>query len=107
MGHARKFVSAVQKPIRVMAGFCELKNVDGHCYFYNLDTKECTIYENRPEGCRYYPIIYHSLKRKCLVDSDCPSAETMSREEIRKICHKVRKLVETLRREASHNESPC
>ena len=93
--------------VRGMAGFCELKNIDGHCYFYNPETKECKIYESRPEGCRYYPIIYHSVKRKCLVDKDCPSGETVSREEIRKICHKVRKLVETLRREAAHNESPC
>ena len=93
--------------VRVMAGFCELKNIGGYCYFYDPSTKECKIYENRPEGCRYYPIIYHSTKRKCLVDKDCPSGVTVSREEIRKKCHKVRKLVETLRREAAHNESPC
>jgi Fe-S-cluster containining protein len=90
-----------------MAGFCELKNVDGHCYFYDPESKVCKIYEHRPEGCRYYPIIYHTTKRKCLVDKDCPSRETMTREEVRKVCHKVRRLVETLRREAAHNESPC
>jgi len=93
--------------VRVMAGFCELRNIDGHCYFYDPDSKKCIIYEHRPEGCKYYPIIYDARKRKCVLDSDCPSIETVSREEIRKVCHKVRKLVETLRREASHNESPC
>jgi len=93
--------------VRGMAEFCELRNVDGHCYFYNPNTKECIIYENRPEGCKYYPIIYNARKRKCVVDSDCPSAKTVTREEIRKKCHKVRKLVETLQREAAHNESPC
>ena len=93
--------------VRVMAGFCELRNVDGHCYFYDPESKECRIYENRPEGCRYYPIIYDARKRKCILDKDCPSAVTVSREEIRKVCHKVRRLVETLREEAAHGESPC
>ncbi len=93
--------------VRVTDGFCELKNVDGNCYFYDLDSKKCIIYENRPEGCRYYPIIYDARKRKCIVDKDCPSEETVTRAEIRKICHKVRRLVETLQQEASHNESPC
>jgi Fe-S-cluster containining protein len=93
--------------VRVMAGFCELRNVDGHCFFYDTETKKCRIYENRPEGCRYYPIIYDTRKRKCVLDTDCPSAITVNREEIRKVCHRVRKLVETLREEAAHGESPC
>ncbi len=93
--------------VRVMAGFCELKNVDGNCYFYDPESKECRIYEHRPEGCKYYPIIYDARRKKCIIDRDCPSGETMTREEVRKVCHKVRKLVETLRQEAAHGESPC
>ena len=93
--------------VRVMAGFCELKNVDGFCFFYDKETKECRIYENRPEGCRYYPIIYDARRKKCIIDRDCPSGETVTREEVRKVCHKVRKLVDTLRQEAAHGESPC
>jgi Fe-S-cluster containining protein len=93
--------------VRVMAGFCELRNIDGNCFFYDSDTKICRIYENRPEGCRYYPIIYDARKKKCVIDKDCPSGETVSREEIRQVCHKVRRLVETLRQEAAHGESPC
>ena len=88
-------------------GFCQLKNIGGHCYFYDTKTKECRIYENRPDGCRYYPIIYHYDKRKCNVDKDCPSHATVTRDDIRKVCHKVRRLVEQLRSEASHDESPC
>ena len=87
--------------------FCELRNVDGHCYFYDVDTKLCKIYEHRPEGCRYYPIVYHYRKKKCVTDQDCPSRVTVDRDEIRKICHKVRNLVNTLVEEASHGESPC
>ncbi len=93
--------------IKAKDGFCELRNIDGHCYFYDADTKLCKIYEHRPDGCRYYPIVYHFRKRKCVTDGDCPSRETVDRDEIRGICHKVRNLVNTLVEEASHGESPC
>jgi Fe-S-cluster containining protein len=93
--------------IRTEDGFCELRNVEGFCYFYDVETKECSVYENRPEGCRYYPVVYDVRKRKCVTDRDCPSRETMSREEIRKVCHRVRKLVQTLQEEAAHGERPC
>ena len=88
-------------------GFCELINIEGHCFFYDPESKFCKIYENRPEGCRHYPIIYDMRKRKCVVDKDCPSRETMTRHEIRKACHKVRKLVETLIQEAKYHDGPC
>ena len=93
--------------VRVDGGFCELKNVDENCFFYDPETKVCRVYENRPEGCKHYPIIYDAQKRKCIIDKDCPSRETVTREEIRKVCHKVRRLVETLQQEAAHGESPC
>ncbi|TFF83963.1 YkgJ family cysteine cluster protein [Candidatus Thorarchaeota archaeon] len=93
--------------VRAEDGFCELKNVNGFCYFYDPVSRLCRIYENRPEGCRYYPIVYHARKRKCVTDDDCPSRETVSREEIRKVCHKLRRLIKTLQREATHGESPC
>ncbi|MCK5150571.1 MAG: YkgJ family cysteine cluster protein, partial [Candidatus Thorarchaeota archaeon] len=59
--------------VKTEDGFCELRNIDGHCYFYNPESKECKIYENRPDGCRFYPIVYDVKKRKCVVDKDCPS----------------------------------
>jgi Fe-S-cluster containining protein len=93
--------------VRTNDGFCQLRNIDGHCYFYDPVSKLCAIYESRPEGCRYYPIVYDMRKRKCVVDKDCPSRETMTREEIRKSCHKVKALVNRLRREAFHHERPC
>ncbi|MHA2603484.1 MAG: YkgJ family cysteine cluster protein [Candidatus Thorarchaeota archaeon SMTZ1-83] len=92
---------------RVIGSFSELKNVDGHCYFYDPASKECKIYEARPEGCRWYPVVYHYTKRKCLGDDVCPASPNLTRTEIRNVCHKVRRLVEELRREAAHGESPC
>ncbi len=88
-------------------GFCELVNVDGHCYFYVPETGLCKIYEHRPEGCRYYPIVYNARKRKCVVDGDCPSGSTVTRQEIRDICHRVRNLIEQLMREAAHGDRAC
>ena len=93
--------------VRTEDGFCELRNVEGHCFFYDTDTKLCRIYDARPDGCRHYPIVYDAKKRKCVVDKDCPSRETMSRDEIRKSCHKVRKLVERLIQEAKYDDGPC
>lgn len=87
-------------------GFSQLSNVGGHCFFYDPATKLCRIYEFRPEGCRYYPVIYDLEKRKCVVDKDCPCATTMTREDIRKICHRVRALVKLLMTEAASGESP-
>ena len=93
--------------VRKEDGFCELKNVEGHCFFYDIDTRMCKVYDDRPEGCRYYPVIYDVKKRKCIVDKDCPSRETMTRNEVRKVCHRVRRLVETLVREAKYHDGPC
>ncbi|MCK4896020.1 MAG: YkgJ family cysteine cluster protein, partial [Candidatus Heimdallarchaeota archaeon] len=37
-------------------GFMALRNIDNHCIF--LKNKMCSIYEIRPQGCRFYPLIY-------------------------------------------------
>ncbi len=102
LGHLRK-----DYLVKFEDGFCQLRLVDGFCYFYDTKTKKCTIYDSRPDGCRFYPIVYNMKKRKCVTDYDCPSRETVTREEIRKICHKVRALVEKLVEEAEAGESPC
>jgi Fe-S-cluster containining protein len=92
---------------KVEDGFCELKNVDGHCYFYDPSSKGCSIYDARPEGCRWFPVVYHYKKRKCVSDDVCPASPILTRNDIRKVCHKVKALIEELRREAAHGESPC
>ncbi|NWF95072.1 MAG: YkgJ family cysteine cluster protein [Candidatus Thorarchaeota archaeon] len=92
---------------RTEDGFCQLRNVDGHCYFYDPQTKTCKIYDSRPDGCRFYPVVYDVRKRRCVVDRDCPSRTTMTRDEVRRVCHKVKALVEQLMKEASQNEGPC
>ncbi len=88
-------------------GFCQLKNVDGHCVFYDVESRLCKVYEARPEGCRYYPIVYDVRKRRCTVDRECPSSITITRDDIKRVCHRVKRLVERLMREATLNEGPC
>jgi uncharacterized protein len=49
-----------------------LKNIDHRCFFL-LGDGRCTIYEDRPEGCRFYPFILG--KGGVVMDEDCPQRE--------------------------------
>ncbi len=51
-------------------GWLQLKNYDGR-YVFN-DGEQCSIYENRPEGCKFYPKIYDEDKNCVTLDEDCP-----------------------------------
>ena len=42
----------------------------GRCVFH--DGKQCTIYENRPKGCKLYPIILDVDIMSPVRDHDCP-----------------------------------
>ncbi|TFG15040.1 YkgJ family cysteine cluster protein [Candidatus Thorarchaeota archaeon] len=85
-------------------GFAELRNIDGCCYFYDVESASCKVYQHRPEGCRYYPIVYDMALEKCVVDNECPSGSTISQDEIDSICLVVKRLVETLVSEARNVE---
>lgn len=52
-------------------GEVRLRNVDGRCYF--LGDVDCTIYEDRPMGCRFYPLVLDS--GRVIVDPDCRHGE--------------------------------
>ncbi len=52
-------------------GYKVLKNSSaGRCVFH--DGKQCTIYENRPEGCKLYPVVYDEGLMLPLKDELCP-----------------------------------
>ncbi|MGE5574903.1 MAG: YkgJ family cysteine cluster protein [Ignavibacteria bacterium] len=38
-------------------GYAQLKNLDGYCVFYDLRNRQCSVYLDRPAGCRVYPVI--------------------------------------------------
>ena len=51
-------------------GWIQLKNQNGRCVFHN--STMCSIYKNRPDGCKLYPIIYDKGKKHAVLDKDCP-----------------------------------
>jgi len=54
-------------------GFYILKNKNGYCVF--LKNGKCSIYKNRPEGCKYYPLIFDVESNSVIIDKDCPKKE--------------------------------
>jgi len=64
IGYNRNFFVKTKK------GMLKLKNKDGHCVFHN--GKICLIYENRPEGCKLYPLIFNKEQKSAIVDEECP-----------------------------------
>ncbi len=47
-----------------------LRNVEGRCVFLGEDGS-CSIYEDRPLGCRLYPLVYDP-ERGVILDDLCP-----------------------------------
>ncbi|RLE72468.1 MAG: YkgJ family cysteine cluster protein [Thermoprotei archaeon] len=83
--------------VREIYGYKVLKNANGHCVFYNPLTKKCRIYPARPIGCRLYPIIYDE-ERGVTVDSYCPLANTVTKDELRRASRIIDKIVDELSR---------
>jgi Fe-S-cluster containining protein len=42
----------------------------GHCVF--LNDNKCQIYEDRPTGCRIYPLVFNETWKLAVIDSLCP-----------------------------------
>lgn len=51
-------------------GWLMLKNHEGRCVFHN--GLKCTIYNNRPIGCKLYPVILDKETNCAILDKDCP-----------------------------------
>ncbi|MGQ4875220.1 MAG: YkgJ family cysteine cluster protein [Promethearchaeia archaeon] len=73
-------------------GLYQLKNKDGYCVFFNKSTKSCNIYDYRPEGCRFYPLIYDFNRNNCILDKDCPRADLFydNKKDLKKDCKKLK-----------------
>ena len=72
-------------------GTVRLRNVDGHCVFYDPATRSCRIYEHRPIGCRLYPVVY--VDGEVTVDKLCPTSDTVRRSELARLTPLVRDFV--------------
>jgi Fe-S-cluster containining protein len=83
-------------------GYLYLKNNNKYCIFLVPETKRCSIYEVRPIGCRFYPIIYNPFVKKCVVDKDCTNRENM-RDALNEInCNELEKFILLLNKERAH-----
>jgi Fe-S-cluster containining protein len=51
-------------------GEIHLRNVSGKCFF--LVENRCIVYQDRPEGCRLYPLVYDVDESKFVIDDYCP-----------------------------------
>ncbi len=51
-------------------GWLQLRNRKGSCVF--LDEGKCSIYKHRPNGCRFYPLIFYEELDLPLLDIRCP-----------------------------------
>jgi Fe-S-cluster containining protein len=78
-------------------GFYRLKNQMGYCVFLDITSNKCKIYEFRPQGCKFYPLIYDFFKSKCILDEDCPRTHLFyqNRKEFETICKKLKKFIKS------------
>ena len=73
-------------------GFLYLKNVNGKCVFLD-ENGLCKIYENRPEGCRFYPFLYDPVGKKIVRDEDCPHRYEFSLNDPQKLKELVMRIL--------------
>ncbi len=76
-------------------GWKQLKNIDGKCIFHNGYI--CTIYNYRPEGCRFYPIVFNKDDQLAILDKDCPYKNNFKISKITK--NRIKNLVRILEHE--------
>ncbi len=75
-------------------GFKTLRNSSGRCVFH--DGKKCTIYSNRPAGCKLYPIIFDEDLNHPVKDGLCPYRDEfqLSLKAKRELSHVYLKLID-------------
>lgn len=80
-----------------VGGYYQLKNVDNHCIFLDPVLKLCKIYKHRPQGCRFYPMIYDVEKKRCIIDKECPRPNLFyqDQKEFEKICKHLKRFVKS------------
>ena len=80
-------------------GYVQLKNRDGYCFFYDRSNRRCSVYPDRPSGCRVYPVILDEEKG-IVLDTICESRGSISEEEKRFKGRRVRRLLKVIDFEA-------
>jgi len=75
----------------------QLKNKKGHCVFLEPSSKICTIYEYRPQGCKFYPLIFDLNRNICKFDDDCPRTILFykNKEKLKTTCQDLKRYLKT------------
>jgi len=80
-------------------GYATLKNLEGYCVFYDLKKRQCSVYANRPSGCRVYPVILDE-DAGIVLDKICQSRMSISQSEKSLKGKRVIRLLEVIDAEA-------
>ena len=80
-------------------GYAVLRNREGNCVFFDSEKLVCRERENRPFGCRIYPIM-HDEDKGIVIDEVCPAKGTISEKQKARKGKKVLKLLEKIDAEA-------
>jgi Fe-S-cluster containining protein len=93
--HNNRYANRDDIAFKNAEGLNQLKNIDGHCIFFNMTSKLCDIYRNRPQGCRFYPLIYDPLRKKCVFDEECPHPKLFYTNpiQLKSICASLRRFL--------------
>lgn len=78
-------------------GLYFLRNINGHCYFYDPEGRGCKIYKYRPLGCSVYPVVMDVDKMREVVDDYCPLSWSISRREVMEAGIILRHIVSKIR----------
>ena len=85
-------------------GYAILRNKEGNCIFFDPKTRVCKERDNRPLGCRIYPVM-HDEDNGIITDSICPARNTISEKQKTKKGKKVLKLLAKIDSEAKNRRS--
>ena len=61
-------------------GYAQLRNREGYCFFYDRLNHKCSVYVDRPSGCRVYPVILDEVTG-IILDSICESRKSITQSE--------------------------
>jgi len=81
-------------------GYAQLKNREGYCVFYDAKEHRCSVYVDRPSGCRVYPVILDE-KEGIILDEICQSRNTITDAEKSVKGKRVIRLLERIDGEAA------
>ena len=93
-GYRREFFALFDKE-----GYARLRNLHGHCVFYDTENRRCKVYRFRPLGCRLYPVVYDEEKG-IVVDEICRAKGKLNEKRIARKGQRVLKLLERVDAEA-------